>query len=77
MAYSMIGVEEQGAVVNITLRREPLNVLNIAMMKEINACLDSLKGRDDLAVLVFQGRRQGVFRRRGRGRAFGGSGQVK
>ena len=54
MAYSTIGVEEQGAVVNITLRREPLNVLNIAMMKEINACLDSLKGRDDLAVLVFR-----------------------
>jgi cyclohexa-1,5-dienecarbonyl-CoA hydratase len=54
MAYTMIGVEEQGAVVTITLKREPLNVLNIAMMKEINACLDSLKGRDDLAVLVFK-----------------------
>ena len=43
-----------GAVAELTLGREPLNVLNIAMMKEINEFLDSLKGRDELGVLVIK-----------------------
>ncbi len=41
-------------VATLTLAREPLNVLNIAMMKEINAWLDSLKGQSDIKVLVIK-----------------------
>ena len=37
----------------ITLKREPLNVLNIAMMKEINQALDSLKGQS-FKLLLFK-----------------------
>ena len=43
-----------GPVAELTLSREPLNVLNIAMMKEVNEFLDSLKGRDELSVLVIK-----------------------
>jgi cyclohexa-1,5-dienecarbonyl-CoA hydratase len=43
MSYQHIQLEvEEGRAV-LTLNREPLNVLNIAMMKEINQALDSLK----------------------------------
>jgi cyclohexa-1,5-dienecarbonyl-CoA hydratase len=43
MSYQHIQLKvEEGRAV-LTLNREPLNVLNIAMMKEINQALDSLK----------------------------------
>jgi len=38
----------------LTLAREPLNVLNIAMMKEINGFLDSLKAEDGLKLLLIK-----------------------
>ncbi|RLC25342.1 MAG: enoyl-CoA hydratase, partial [Deltaproteobacteria bacterium] len=37
----------------ITLNRPPLNVLNIAMMEEINDALKGFLGRKDLKVLLF------------------------
>ena len=53
MAYQHIGFEIKDRAACITLAREPLNVMNIAMMKEINACLDELAGRPELLALVF------------------------
>lgn len=43
MSYQHIQSEVQAGMGIITLNREPLNVLNIAMMKEINQALDSMK----------------------------------
>ncbi len=44
MAYEHIKLEVKDGLATLTLCREPLNVLNIAMMKEINQALDSLAG---------------------------------
>ena len=52
MAYEHIGFEVKDKVARLTLKREPLNVLNIAMMKEMNQALDSLKGQTDLVALL-------------------------
>lgn len=38
----------------ITLARPPLNIMNIAMMEEVNAVLDSWEGMNDLKVILFQ-----------------------
>ncbi|MEP6743196.1 MAG: enoyl-CoA hydratase-related protein [bacterium] len=40
-------------VARITLARPPVNILNIAMMQEINAALDECAQRRDLAAIVF------------------------
>ena len=53
MAYEHIKLETQGGVATLTLFREPLNVLNIAMMKEMNQALDSLSPAG-LKVLLIQ-----------------------
>ncbi|MCF8034988.1 MAG: enoyl-CoA hydratase/isomerase family protein [Desulfarculaceae bacterium] len=42
MAFEHIKLAVADGVATLTLDREPLNVLNIAMMKEINQALDSL-----------------------------------
>ena len=51
--YEFIKVADQGGVARITLAREPLNILNIAMMEEICDALEALKERTDLQVIVF------------------------
>jgi cyclohexa-1,5-dienecarbonyl-CoA hydratase len=43
MNYQHIQTEAKDSMGIITLNREPLNVLNIAMMKEINQALDALR----------------------------------
>ncbi|MBU4565239.1 MAG: enoyl-CoA hydratase/isomerase family protein [Desulfarculus sp.] len=53
MAYEHIKLAVQDGVATLTLCREPLNVLNIAMMKEINQALDSL-APSGLKVLLIQ-----------------------
>jgi cyclohexa-1,5-dienecarbonyl-CoA hydratase len=53
MAYELIEFEVAGGVATITLNRESLNWLNIAMMEEINSALDSLKDQV-IKVLVFK-----------------------
>ena len=52
MGYQNISIEVASGVARLTLKRPPLNVLNIAMMREVNAALDGL---DQAAtkVLVF------------------------
>lgn len=43
MSYQYIQMEIKEGLAAIILNREPLNILNIAMMKEIHQALDSLK----------------------------------
>ncbi len=51
--FKNISFAVREGVARVTLAREPLNILNIAMMEEICGALESLKGRTDLKVVVF------------------------
>jgi cyclohexa-1,5-dienecarbonyl-CoA hydratase len=53
MTHQFIQSELKEGVATIILNREPLNVLNIAMMKEINQALDALKA-EKFKLLVFK-----------------------
>lgn len=52
MAYEHIKLEATAELATLTLAREPLNVLNIAMMKEMNQALDSLKDAPPKVLLL-------------------------
>lgn len=54
MAYEHIKIEVADGLATLTMCREPLNVLNIAMMKEMNQALDELAGQP-LKVLLIKG----------------------
>jgi cyclohexa-1,5-dienecarbonyl-CoA hydratase len=53
MSYQFVQLEVKDGLATITLNREPLNVLNIAMMKEINQALDALK-ETKIKLLLFK-----------------------
>jgi cyclohexa-1,5-dienecarbonyl-CoA hydratase len=53
--YEFIKVDERNRIARLTLARPPLNVLNMAMLSEINAHLETLVGRQDLCALVIDG----------------------
>lgn len=55
MGYQDIELTVEEGRATITLNREPLNVLNIAMMKEINQALDTLKTAK-IKLLLFKGK---------------------
>ncbi len=52
--YQNLKISVDEGVGRITLARPPLNVMNIAMMKEINHVLDSWAGMNDLKTILFQ-----------------------
>ncbi len=52
MAYQFIKLDVQDGLATMTLCREPLNVLNIAMMEEMNQALDSLMGQGVKVLLI-------------------------
>jgi cyclohexa-1,5-dienecarbonyl-CoA hydratase len=54
MSYEMISVETKERIAYLTLNREPLNILNIAMINEINAALDELLEDKNLKAVVFK-----------------------
>ncbi|PIV98636.1 MAG: enoyl-CoA hydratase/isomerase family protein, partial [Deltaproteobacteria bacterium CG17_big_fil_post_rev_8_21_14_2_50_51_6] len=54
MSYENIEVSFQDGLGTITLKRPPVNVLNIAMMNEINSVLEGWKGNRDLKVALFK-----------------------
>jgi cyclohexa-1,5-dienecarbonyl-CoA hydratase len=54
MSFEHIIFEKQDGVARLTLNRPPLNVLDIAMMREINAALESLGDDASVKVLVFE-----------------------
>jgi cyclohexa-1,5-dienecarbonyl-CoA hydratase len=53
MAYEHIEVSVENGLGAITLNRPPVNVLNIAMMEEINKALDGFQGDKDLKAVLF------------------------
>lgn len=53
MGYQHIQLEVEAGKAVLTLKRDPLNVLNIAMMKEINQALDTLK-ESKVKLLLFK-----------------------
>jgi cyclohexa-1,5-dienecarbonyl-CoA hydratase len=55
MEFENILFEKKDGVARLTLNRPPLNVLNIAMMKEINQALESIQNDTSLKVLVITG----------------------
>lgn len=55
MGEQYIHTEFKGGLGTITLNRPPVNVLNIAMMEEINGVLKAWEGKKDLKVLLFKG----------------------
>lgn len=53
MAYQHIVTDFKEGLGTITFNRPPVNVLNIAMMEEINHALAAWQGRKDLKVVLF------------------------
>jgi cyclohexa-1,5-dienecarbonyl-CoA hydratase len=54
MNFEHIRFDVSGGVARLTLSKPPLNVLNIAMMREINAALEELDDDPSVKVLVFE-----------------------
>jgi cyclohexa-1,5-dienecarbonyl-CoA hydratase len=50
-----IGIERRERVAVVTLDRPPLNILDIATLRELETALTGLAGESDLAVLVLRG----------------------
>jgi cyclohexa-1,5-dienecarbonyl-CoA hydratase len=53
MTYQHIETTFQDGLATLTLNRPPVNVLNIAMMGEINSALEGFHGLKDLKLLLF------------------------
>jgi len=53
MAYQHIKTQFEDGLGTITLNRPPVNILNIAMMEEINAVLQSWQEKKDLKIVLF------------------------
>jgi cyclohexa-1,5-dienecarbonyl-CoA hydratase len=56
MSYQNIEAEFKEGLGTITLNRPPVNILNIAMMGEINDVLKGWQGKKDLKVVLFNAR---------------------
>jgi cyclohexa-1,5-dienecarbonyl-CoA hydratase len=54
MDFQHISFEKGDGVARLTLNKPPYNVLNIAMMREINAALEGLEADGSIKVLVFE-----------------------
>jgi cyclohexa-1,5-dienecarbonyl-CoA hydratase len=54
MEFQNIAFEKKDGVARLVLNKPPLNVLNIAMMREINTALESLGADTNTKVLVFE-----------------------
>jgi cyclohexa-1,5-dienecarbonyl-CoA hydratase len=54
MGYELIETELKDGLGTIILNRPPANVLNIAMMEEINDTLEAWRGQKDLKVVLFR-----------------------
>ena len=53
MGYDHIEVQVENGLGSITLNRPPVNILNIAMMEEINGVLESWQNEKDLKAVLF------------------------
>ncbi len=52
MEYKTIRVREEDALLRITLANPPLNILTMAMMKELRHALESFRARRDIRLLL-------------------------
>jgi cyclohexa-1,5-dienecarbonyl-CoA hydratase len=52
-SYQQIQFSIRNRIGRITLARPPLNILNISMMREINACLNECMAARDMVAIVF------------------------
>lgn len=52
MAYEFIIVEEKNGIGWLTLNKPPLNILDIAMMNEMNAALDGFRNKTVKAIVI-------------------------
>jgi cyclohexa-1,5-dienecarbonyl-CoA hydratase len=59
MATEHIRFTVEGKIARLVLARPPLNVLNLAMMREMTGVLEEVSGREDLRVLVLSGEGKG------------------
>ena len=55
MSFEFLQCETSDGLTTITLDRPPVNVLNLAMMVEINSALESALADGNLAAIVFRG----------------------
>ena len=55
MQFSNINIDIQDGIAKITINRPPLNVLDIATMKEINQALESINNNQAIKLLVITG----------------------
>ncbi len=53
-SYNDIKLEREGGIATLTLDKPPLNVLDIAMMEEMNEALEGLEGDKTLKALVIR-----------------------
>lgn len=53
MNYEMISVTREESMLRITLKNPPLNILTIAMMKEIQNALEAARAMRDVTLLIF------------------------
>jgi cyclohexa-1,5-dienecarbonyl-CoA hydratase len=51
-AYSFLSVEDDGVVARVVLRRPPLNVMHLEMVRELNRALHDLRADEGFRVLV-------------------------
>ncbi len=58
MQYEHVDLTFEGSVATLTLKRPPLNVMNIDMMEQMNAALLELRDRKALKVLLVRGSSQ-------------------
>ncbi|MEK7782459.1 MAG: enoyl-CoA hydratase/isomerase family protein, partial [Candidatus Binatota bacterium] len=54
-------LEKNDRTASITLERPPLNVLNLSMLRELQAALDSVRGDDALDFLLIRGSGERAF----------------
>src|SRR5512147_353784 len=54
-AYQFIRTSQNERIARLTLARPPLNVLNIAMLREMNHYLESLAGMENICALLIDG----------------------
>ena len=56
--YQNIRFQVENRVGRITFARPPLNILNIAMMREIDDALNECLGRREMVAIVFDAERE-------------------
>jgi cyclohexa-1,5-dienecarbonyl-CoA hydratase len=57
--YAFLRLRREGAVVHLVLDRPPLNVLNLAMLQELDAALEEIAGAAGVKLMILSGEGRG------------------